>query len=271
MKTRIRDIDVNYEEVGSGRPLLILHGGAFGNARLAMGAFEPAFAARSGWRRLYPDLLGHGKTPAPPWIRGIDDVIEVVLEFIDAVIPGQRFAIAGWSWGGYITRGVVYHRLDRIDGVMLNAPGFEWAPGERLVPAKHVIRKDPEFDTALRPGEEWMSAVLTVQTVAMIEDVRRTLSNHASDNPNVKAFDDGERLLNPDVMPEPCLAPTLIVTGRQDMFTGYKQAWSILDNFPRGTYVVLDRAGHFVGSEQPHLFKALANEWLDRVEEYCST
>ena len=50
--------------------------------------------------------------------------------------------------------------------------------------------------------------------------------------------------------------------------TGYKAAWSILDNFPRGTFAVLDRAGHMTGIEQPTIFDALAREWLDRVEEY---
>ena len=41
-------------------------------------------------------------------------------------------------------------------------------------------------------------------------------------------------------------------------------------SFPRGTFAVLDRAGHLLDFEQPVLQKALINEWLDRVEEYTS-
>jgi pimeloyl-ACP methyl ester carboxylesterase len=37
--------------------------------------------------------------------------------------------------------------------------------------------------------------------------------------------------------------------------------------YPRGSYVVLDRAGHNLQIEQPIVFNALVNEWLDRVEE----
>ena len=62
----------------------------------------------------------------------------------------------------------------------------------------------------------------------------------------------------------------MFVTGRQDGVAGYEQAWSIIEDFPRGTFAVLDRAGHWVVAEQPALLHALANEWLDRVEEYAA-
>ncbi|MHB0981616.1 MAG: alpha/beta fold hydrolase [Thermoleophilia bacterium] len=73
-----------------------------------------------------------------------------------------------------------------------------------------------------------------------------------------------------DALPEPCPAPALIVTGRQDSVIGYRDAWQILENYPRGTFAVLDRSGHFMGVEQEDLFHAPAGEWLDRVEEYAA-
>ena len=42
---------------------------------------------------------------------------------------------------------------------------------------------------------------------------------------------------------------------------------SVLGNYPRGTFAVLDRAGHNLQIEQETGFNALVNEWLDRVEE----
>ena len=61
--------------------------------------------------------------------------------------------------------------------------------------------------------------------------------------------------------------PTLILTGRQDNSVGYRDVWDLIENFPRATYAVLDRAGHFLSVEQNTLMKALINEWLDRVDE----
>jgi pimeloyl-ACP methyl ester carboxylesterase len=61
-----------------------------------------------------------------------------------------------------------------------------------------------------------------------------------------------------------------MLTARQDHLCGYRDAWDLLDNYPRATFAVLDRAGHFVNIEQDVLCQALMREWLDRVEE-CAT
>lgn len=61
--------------------------------------------------------------------------------------------------------------------------------------------------------------------------------------------------------------PVLIVAGRQDGIVGYRDAWGILEHYPRATFAVLDRAGHNVQIEQERLFNALVSDWLERVEE----
>ncbi len=52
---------------------------------------------------------------------------------------------------------------------------------------------------------------------------------------------------------------------------GYQDAWKIIENYPRATFVVLDKAGHILQIEQDILFDSLVNEWLDRVEYYISS
>jgi pimeloyl-ACP methyl ester carboxylesterase len=60
--------------------------------------------------------------------------------------------------------------------------------------------------------------------------------------------------------------PTLIVTGRRDTMTGYADAWSILDDYPRATYVVLDGEGHELPVRSLAVYRALVADWLDRIE-----
>ena len=67
-------------------------------------------------------------------------------------------------------------------------------------------------------------------------------------------------------LPEPFGGPTLILAGRQDASVGYLDAIDLLESYPRATLAILDRAGHGLRAEQPALFRALTNEWLDRVE-----
>ena len=47
--------------------------------------------------------------------------------------------------------------------------------------------------------------------------------------------------------------PTLIIAARQDMVVGYRDAWTILDSYPRATFAVLDRADHGWPLETPNL------------------
>jgi pimeloyl-ACP methyl ester carboxylesterase len=60
--------------------------------------------------------------------------------------------------------------------------------------------------------------------------------------------------------------PVLIVEGRQDTSVGYKDAWSIIENYPRATLAVLDSAGHNLQIEQAQVLTVLVSEWLDRVQ-----
>ena len=73
--------------------------------------------------------------------------------------------------------------------------------------------------------------------------------------------------LDVEELPHPFERPSLIITGRQDSITGYHDPMKILENYPRATFSVLDRAGHILMLEQDQLIINLFGEWLDRVEE----
>ncbi len=61
--------------------------------------------------------------------------------------------------------------------------------------------------------------------------------------------------------------PVLIFAGRQDHIVGYRNQWEFALDYPRASFVMLDRAGHNLQIEQTQVFNTLVNEWLDRVVE----
>lgn len=61
--------------------------------------------------------------------------------------------------------------------------------------------------------------------------------------------------------------PMLIMTGKQDIVTGYETANEWHKRFPRATFVALDRAGHGLHLEQTALFNGLTHDWLNRMQE----
>jgi len=60
--------------------------------------------------------------------------------------------------------------------------------------------------------------------------------------------------------------PTLVIAARQDTVVGYRDAWNILEHYPRATFAVVDRATHGWPSESTSLLAALVDDWLERLE-----
>jgi pimeloyl-ACP methyl ester carboxylesterase len=260
---QVRDVDVHFDEIGEGRPLILLHGWE-GVGRVNMASVEPHFADRPGWRRIYPDLPGHGKTALSPSLHAHEDVLDFLLEFIEAVAPGERFCVAGWSWGGCLAMGIVHRWPDRIAGVYLGVPYFTT---EVHKPPHQVIRRDEQFRSALRPDEEWMQNDVVSQSAALLDSARAYQSLLTPQDPAIGSVVGVPFSFDPAVLPRPCLAPALIVSGRQDREAGYEVAMDMRANFPRGTFAVLDGAGHFLDAEKPKVVAALFADWLDRVED----
>jgi pimeloyl-ACP methyl ester carboxylesterase len=273
VECKLENITVYYEVFGEGRPIIMLHGWS-GSCRHMISDMEPLFNRRTGWQRIYVDMPGHGKTPGEEWVTNQDHMLEVVLDFIDHVIPGQNFSVAGVSAGAYQARGIVYNKLPKIVGVLLVVPLIVADDAKRTRPPHVVLVEDPQLKAGLTQDEAEMLQMCVVQNQQILDALR------AGSDPQIQEGDEQFQLKirnNPanysfsfdvDNLPGPCPAPALITAGRQDAVVGYGDAWKILDNYPRGSFAILDRAGHCLELEQQDLFRVLAGEWLDRVEEY---
>jgi pimeloyl-ACP methyl ester carboxylesterase len=271
----VRDIPIHYEEIGEGRPVVLLHGFSMEH-RFMTHTYEPIFAARAGagsgggpgWRRIYPDMPGHGATPAPEWLASDDEVLDVLVDFVDAVTGGERLVVVGSSWGGYLAHGLANRRADRIDGMMLTVPVVHADQGRRDVPPHTALVADPAAVADVQPGEEIWLAVSTVQTQEQLDRFRALGSILPPDEAFQERLAPRYAFSFEDELATLIEAPVLIVAGRQDSIAGYGDAWPLLEHLPRATYAVLDRAAHALEHEQSGLFTSLANEWLDRVEEH---
>lgn len=270
MERKLSKLTVHYKLIGKGLPLLMLHGWPLDH-RSMLSAMEPIFEDRPGWYRIYPDLPGMGKTPGEDWIKTQDHVLDVVCEFVDRVIGEERFAIAGLSYGGYLARGLVHRRAESVIGLALLVPAMNTVGQPRDVPPHVTLVEDASALAGLSPDE-----AASIQKMAVVQSRRQTEQWKTDIFPAVAAADHtfldrlekaGNFSFDVDQLPVPFPGPTLFLTGRQDTSVGYRDTLKVLEDYPRATFAVLDRAGHCLTMEQEKLFHDLVGEWLDRVEE----
>ena len=270
MFSDLGNVSVYYETYGDGVPVLMIHG-FLPDHRLMKGCMEPIFASRPGWKRIYFDLPGMGNTRGQPWIDSSNKMLEVVLAFVDRILPDQHFVIVGESYGGYLARGLVSKKGELVDGLLLICPLIVPNELERSLPARRTIVEDrrliSELDSSDASEFEPMAVVQNRSNWERFRDeilVGLKVADKAYlEQLRCKAY---EFSFDPDSLSEPYDRPVLIVAGRQDTSVGYRDAWRIVENYPRATFVVLDKAGHNLQIEQAQLFNALVSEWLDRVQ-----
>ena len=267
----IRDIPVHYEVQGEGRPLIAIHGWGVDH-RLMKGCIEPCFKGNPGpWQRIYFDLPGMGRTPGRPWITGSDAMLDVVTDFIEHVLPGERFALAGESYGGYLSRGLVAQMAERIDGLFLLCPLADPETQFDHAPPLKVLQKGQALLDGLDPADREAFCFVAVRQT---EDCWRRYRENVLPGLRCKDQTFLETCLGQhvpftfaiDTPARPFEKPTLILAGRQDSMVGYKDQWAFLEAYPRASFVVLDKAGHALESEQPALLQALFGEWRARIE-----
>lgn len=261
---------MHYKIIGEGRPLLALHGGYLDHRHM-VDALEPVFVDRHGWKRVYIDIPGHGKSVVDPVITTHDEVLELILSFMREILPGQNFAVAGESRGGYLARGIVHQQPDLIDGALFIVPGRFAVCSEDSVPPHVTLTRADELDATLAPNEIGRFNRLVVQNFDILEKIRRykiPAAALADQNHQNKINERYEFAFNVDLPNRPFERPVLFMLGRQDSMVGYNDALKVIESFPRATFAILDKAGHSLSWEQPELFNALAAEWLRRVEEF---
>ncbi len=273
MQYELDNATIHYEVRGEGRPIVFIHGWTMEH-RVEAADFEPVFAERSGWRRIYFDLPGMGRSTAKAGLRTQDDMLEAVLAFLDGVLGDERFVLCGTSAGGYLARGVAARRRERVAGLLLRTPVIVAEHAKRTLPPAQPLVRDDALMASLSAGDRTALADALVQTPAYLDAHGRRARELAL--PAMQAASPFALEMRTDparyafsfdlaALERTFSAPALIIAGRQDPVVGYRDAWALLESYPRATFAVLDRADHAWPVERPELLAALVDDWLARI------
>ncbi|SEO67090.1 Pimeloyl-ACP methyl ester carboxylesterase [Rhodospirillales bacterium URHD0017] len=256
---------IDYEVHGDGQPILLLHGWTM-DRRVEIFDYEKIMATRPGWRRIYPDLPGMGRSVAKAGFANQDDVLDALLAFIDQVLPAGRFALAGTSLGAYLARAIAARRRSRIAGLLLRVPCIFAEDARRDLPPFQALVTDPDgradLDGLLIQTPAYAQALKHKDDAVVQPAIQATAPIASEIRADPKRYGFSFDLIEAEKTFD---EPTLIIAGRRDTTVGYRDAWSILDSYPRATFVALDRADHGWPMETPNLLPALVDDWLERI------
>jgi 2-hydroxy-6-oxonona-2,4-dienedioate hydrolase len=148
--------------IGQGPVLVLLHGGS---------------GSRTHWTRniaelsreftvITPDLPGFGDSASPPSLMGVVDYWKWVADAMQAIVAGERFHLAGFSFGGAVAAAVAAELASRgsppVRMTLVSPAGFGKPAGREILLEKvpkglHATEQDIRGATARNLGR-WMLA-----------------------------------------------------------------------------------------------------------------
>jgi len=112
----IAGIDLEIEERGSGRPLLVLHGGD------GLAPERPWLNLLARTHRVIAPLLpGFGRSSLPDWIGTVDDIAYLYLDTMKE-LDLDDVTILGTSFGGWVAAEMLVRSTARVSRAVLSAP-----------------------------------------------------------------------------------------------------------------------------------------------------
>ncbi len=257
-------VQTNYHDVGTGEPVLLLHGSgpgvsAFANWRLVLQALPGDF------RLLAPDLAGFGYSVTPQdFIYSRQNWLAQIVAFLDAMQVG-KVHVVGNSFGGSMALALAIARPERISKlVLMGSVGvpFELTPG-----LDAVWGYEPSLDN--------MRAIMKVFAYdqGLIGEPLVQMRFEASKRPGVheqyaKMFP-APRQRWVDAMSHPeadirgIKQPTLLVHGRDDLVIPLQTSLTMLQWIENSQLHVFGRCGHWTQIEHAAEFARLVRDFLE--------
>ena len=258
-------VDLAVDDAGGpGAPVVCLP--MLGTSRVATAAaLRPAFRGVEGLREVYLDLPGHGDSPGEGAAKS-QAVLTSVCAWLEDHLDRPAL-LAGASYGAYLAAGIARQRPELVGGLLLVCPGIRVGAQERDLPEQEPPAAEPGWlDAAPAELQGHLDRALGHRTRAVVDTVLHALAaGGPGDEEYQDALTDGPGYALADQDDEVAFdGPVTMLAGRNDRVVGYADQFRALRGYPRGTYAVLDAAGHYLPFEQPELLRTLTQDWLQR-------
>ena len=252
-KARVNGIEIDYQDTGRGRPMLLTHGHL--SSRTAWDGQHRAFADR--YRVISWDIRGHGQTVSP------DDPAQYSLELTIADVRALlghlgigRAVIGGLSLGGYLSVAFALAHPEMVEALVICDSG----PGYRNAEARAQWNER----AFARAAELEANGLATLESRG--REVRESRARHRSALALAHATrgilaQQGSTVI--DGLPS-IRFPTLVIVGDQD--TPFLAPCEYMaKKIPGARLETIVGAGHSSNLDQPEAFNRVLVDFLDSL------
>jgi pimeloyl-ACP methyl ester carboxylesterase len=247
-------------------PVLLIHGHPFDHT-----LWDPQAGAlrTAGHQVITPDLRGYGAGPPPAGdVTLLSDFAADLAETLDRH-GAQRAVVGGVSMGGQIAMEFHARYPERVSALVLadTSPVADDEAGRnRRTTLADRLLVEGMAGYAAEVLDQMITPYHVVEQPAVAAHVRRMM---LGTDPKGAAAALRGRAQRPDYQDSlsRVRVPALVLVGDEDAFTPLDQAELIRNLIPDSELVVIDRAGHLPGLEQPERFTTALLAFLDRTRE----
>lgn len=252
-----------YDDVGNGIPLLMIHGFPL-DRTLWRTQIE---GLQSVARVIAPDLRGFGRSDDAPETMTMDNYAADLKTLLDS-LNLQRIVLCGLSMGGYIALAFLAKYPGSVRGLILAntraVPDSDQAREGRYAMVKQA------FDEGVRSiAEALLPKILTEATIAkrtsLTTFIRSMMAGQRAEGVAAALRGMAER---PDRTPMlgAINIPTLIITGEADSIIPVSESQAMNEAIPGSKLVIIPETAHLSNVEAPEAFNAAVRDFLGKLK-----
>ena len=257
------DIVTNYHDVGTGEPILLLHGSgpgvsAWANWRLTIQALQDQY------RLIAPDLAGFGYSQFPENMQfSRESWLKQIIDFLDA-IGLEKVNVIGNSFGGSMALALAIHHPERVNKLVLM--GSVGVPFELTKGLDAVWGYTPSFEN--------MQAIMKIfaYNQKLVGDELVQMRYIASTKEDTRAAYERmfpaprqrwvEAMSHLEADIRSIQQPTLMVHGRDDQVIPLPTSLTMLNWIENSQLHIYSQCGHWTQIEHAKSFTQLVANFL---------
>jgi pimeloyl-ACP methyl ester carboxylesterase len=233
----VRNINVNYEIFGQGKPIIFVHGWGGSIASLK----NLALLSAKKYRSIILDLPGFGKSDNPEKTWGVEEYGEFISEFIKD-LNCSPVVYFGHSYGGSLGIYLAVNHPEQIDKLILCASAFR-----RKNQVARTTKKIKRIGRLLPFIEKLEPNLKRVYYRLFFPNSDLTKYPHLEQN--------FRKIITQDLshLPEKIETDTLILWGDQDTYTPVDMAYELKNKIAKAKMTVYPYMGHNLPLKHPEL------------------